>query len=231
MFICICRPWKQKILVRVNSGAYGLQKSTQPKIPKYIDTRVDVVYPVKKSSERCRMLYGKEKAKVRHLFNLILLLFMLSFVVCVESILKANILNAVCHIDIYLLLETRNLLVPVAHLVIWMLHMLNLTLPLRASLCFHGTSFITCGLNWTDVYFACGHFLFKGNDLHFWCSEKIGAASIPVCPDSFAKDQSDKCFRKMEKCSQSVLQDVIGLHLGSDKPESSNVNMVNFRSV
>ncbi|XP_039131432.1 protein downstream neighbor of Son [Dioscorea cayenensis subsp. rotundata] len=134
---------------RVNSGAYGLQKSTQPKIPKYIDTRVDVVYPVKKSSERCRMLYGKEKAK--------------------ESVSASGTFG-------------------------------NL-----------------------DVAHVESNFATKGKPL-LPC-EKIGAASIPVCPDSFAKDQSDKCFRKMEKCSQSVLQDVIGLHLGSDKPESSNVNM------
>ncbi|XP_077242997.1 downstream neighbor of Son [Tasmannia lanceolata] len=42
---------------------HGLRKPDSAKTPKYIDTRVDEVYPVKKSSAMFRMLYGKEKAK------------------------------------------------------------------------------------------------------------------------------------------------------------------------
>lgn len=43
----------------------GIKKPELLKIPKYIDTCVVDVYPVKKSSERCRVLYGKAKvAKV-----------------------------------------------------------------------------------------------------------------------------------------------------------------------
>ncbi|THU74874.1 hypothetical protein C4D60_Mb04t38000 [Musa balbisiana] len=39
-------------------------RSEQLKIPRYITTRVNEVYPVKKSSERCRVFNGDEKAKV-----------------------------------------------------------------------------------------------------------------------------------------------------------------------
>ena len=39
----------------------GIKKPESSKIPKYIDTRVDDVYPVRKSGERCRVLYGKAK--------------------------------------------------------------------------------------------------------------------------------------------------------------------------
>lgn len=44
---------------------HGLKKPESSKAPRYIDTRVDEVFPVKKSSDRFRMLYGKEKIKVR----------------------------------------------------------------------------------------------------------------------------------------------------------------------
>lgn len=40
----------------------GLKKSELSRNPRYIDTRMDEVYPVKKS--RFRMLSGKENAKV-----------------------------------------------------------------------------------------------------------------------------------------------------------------------
>ncbi|URD97052.1 downstream neighbor of Son [Musa troglodytarum] len=40
------------------------RRSEQLKIPRYITTRVNEVYPVKKSSERCRGFNGDEKAKV-----------------------------------------------------------------------------------------------------------------------------------------------------------------------
>uniref|UniRef100_A0A1D1YRV4 Protein downstream neighbor of Son n=1 Tax=Anthurium amnicola TaxID=1678845 RepID=A0A1D1YRV4_9ARAE len=43
--------------------AKGPKKTESLKIPKYIDTRVDEVYPVKKFSEGWRMLRGKEKSK------------------------------------------------------------------------------------------------------------------------------------------------------------------------
>ncbi|XP_010908162.1 uncharacterized protein [Elaeis guineensis] len=47
---------------RVSSGMNnGIKKPESSKIPKYIDTRVDDVYPVRKSGERCRVLYGKAK--------------------------------------------------------------------------------------------------------------------------------------------------------------------------
>lgn len=36
---------------------------------RYITTRVNEVYPVKKSSERCRVFNGDEKAKVGKLLN------------------------------------------------------------------------------------------------------------------------------------------------------------------
>ncbi|KAM0943594.1 hypothetical protein DsansV1_C13g0123841 [Dioscorea sansibarensis] len=138
--------WQRGIGVfSVSGGVHGLRKSTQSKLPKYIDTRVDEVYPVKKSSERCRMLFRKEKAKE----------------------------------------------------------------PVRTSGTFDDL----------DVQTVESKFATKGKPL-LPC-EKIGAANVPVCLDSFGKDQSDKCFRKMEKCSQSVLQDVVDFHLGSDKPESS----------
>lgn len=38
----------------------GLKKNDSSKVPKYVNSRVDEVYPIKKSSERCRVLYGKE---------------------------------------------------------------------------------------------------------------------------------------------------------------------------
>ncbi|KAJ8513878.1 hypothetical protein OPV22_004312 [Ensete ventricosum] len=42
----------------------AIRRSEQLKIPRYITTRVSEVYPVKKSSERCRVFNGDEKAKV-----------------------------------------------------------------------------------------------------------------------------------------------------------------------
>ncbi|CAD5176422.1 unnamed protein product [Musa acuminata subsp. malaccensis] len=42
----------------------AIRRSEQLKIPRYITTRVKEVYPVKKSSERCRVFNGDEKAKV-----------------------------------------------------------------------------------------------------------------------------------------------------------------------
>lgn len=53
------------VSARINLGATNGPNKPDIKIPKYINTRVNEVYPVKKSSERCRMLYGKERAKVR----------------------------------------------------------------------------------------------------------------------------------------------------------------------
>ncbi|XP_058105723.1 uncharacterized protein LOC131249153 [Magnolia sinica] len=41
----------------------GVKKLESSKTPKYIDTRVDEVYPVKKSSDMFRILYGKEKSR------------------------------------------------------------------------------------------------------------------------------------------------------------------------
>lgn len=50
----------------LNSGVdNGVEKSELAKAPKYIDTRVTEVYPVRKSRERCRVLCGKDKIKVR----------------------------------------------------------------------------------------------------------------------------------------------------------------------
>ncbi|KAK6942501.1 hypothetical protein RJ641_027878 [Dillenia turbinata] len=41
----------------------GLKKMDSPKIPRYIETRVDEVYPVRKSTSRLRLLAKKENAK------------------------------------------------------------------------------------------------------------------------------------------------------------------------
>ncbi|KAJ4979926.1 hypothetical protein NE237_010706 [Protea cynaroides] len=46
-----------------NKTVCGLRKTDSSKIPRYIDTRVNEVFPVRKSSDRFRVLYGKEKAK------------------------------------------------------------------------------------------------------------------------------------------------------------------------
>ncbi|KAJ0966352.1 hypothetical protein J5N97_027490 [Dioscorea zingiberensis] len=134
---------------RVNSGAYGHRKSASSKIPKYIDTRVDEVYPVKKSSERCRILNGKEKAREP------------------VTISEAS----------------------------------------------------------DDLVNAYVESNFVAKDKPLLPCDKIGAPSMAVYSDPSAKDQSDKCFRKIEKCSQNVLQNVIGLHLGSEKSDSSKVDM------
>lgn len=50
---------------RINLGVTNDPKKPESKIPKYINTRVTEVYPVKKSIERCRLLHGKERDKVR----------------------------------------------------------------------------------------------------------------------------------------------------------------------
>ncbi|XP_043714261.1 protein downstream neighbor of Son-like isoform X1 [Telopea speciosissima] len=46
-----------------NKTVGGFRKTDSAKIPRYIDTRVNEVFPVRKSSDRFRVLYGKEKAK------------------------------------------------------------------------------------------------------------------------------------------------------------------------
>ncbi|XP_068650672.1 uncharacterized protein [Aristolochia californica] len=48
----------------VSGIGQGRKKSEPSKIPKYIDTRVNDVFPVRKSSDMFRVLYGKEKNKV-----------------------------------------------------------------------------------------------------------------------------------------------------------------------
>ncbi|ONK65543.1 uncharacterized protein A4U43_C07F38180 [Asparagus officinalis] len=48
---------------RINLGPTTCRQKLESKIPKYISTRVNELYPVKKSSERCKMLHGKETAK------------------------------------------------------------------------------------------------------------------------------------------------------------------------
>ncbi|KAG9445230.1 hypothetical protein H6P81_016570 [Aristolochia fimbriata] len=53
-------PGSDGIVGRVGSGG---KKSEPSKIPKYIDTRVNDVFPVRKSSDMFRVLYGKEKSK------------------------------------------------------------------------------------------------------------------------------------------------------------------------
>lgn len=45
----------------------GAKKSEPYKPPKYINTRVDDVFPVRKSSDMFKILYAKEKSKVRFL--------------------------------------------------------------------------------------------------------------------------------------------------------------------
>ncbi|XP_020091412.1 protein downstream neighbor of Son isoform X1 [Ananas comosus] len=49
-----------------NRTADGPKKAEHLKIPKYINTRMVDVYPIKKSSERCRVLFGKENVKVQN---------------------------------------------------------------------------------------------------------------------------------------------------------------------
>ncbi|XP_042503567.1 protein downstream neighbor of Son [Macadamia integrifolia] len=46
-----------------NRKVCGIRKTDSAKIPRYIDTRVNEVFPVRKSSDRFKVLYGKEKAK------------------------------------------------------------------------------------------------------------------------------------------------------------------------
>ncbi|XP_010263111.1 PREDICTED: protein downstream neighbor of Son [Nelumbo nucifera] len=47
-----------------NTGvANNVKKSETSKVPRYIDTRVDEVFPVRKSNNRVRLLNGKEKGK------------------------------------------------------------------------------------------------------------------------------------------------------------------------
>lgn len=50
----------------LNSGVdNGVKKPESVKVPRYIDTRVNDVYPVRKSSDRFIALRGKDKVKVR----------------------------------------------------------------------------------------------------------------------------------------------------------------------
>ncbi|XP_064962945.1 uncharacterized protein LOC103974649 isoform X2 [Musa acuminata AAA Group] len=48
----------------IRRSSNAIRRSEQLKIPRYITTRVNEVYPVKKSSERCRVFNGDQKAKV-----------------------------------------------------------------------------------------------------------------------------------------------------------------------
>ncbi|PKA47118.1 hypothetical protein AXF42_Ash021566 [Apostasia shenzhenica] len=41
----------------------GMKKNESAKVPRYINTRVDDIYPVRKSTDRCKVLFGKDKAK------------------------------------------------------------------------------------------------------------------------------------------------------------------------
>ncbi|MQL81475.1 hypothetical protein Taro_013920 [Colocasia esculenta] len=54
--------------LHVADAVRGCKKPESLKIPKYIDTRVDEIYPVKKFSDRLKMLHGKEKSKDTFLF-------------------------------------------------------------------------------------------------------------------------------------------------------------------
>ena len=53
----------------IRRSSNAIRRSEQLKIPRYITTRVNEVYPVKKSSERCRVFNGDQKAKVGKLLN------------------------------------------------------------------------------------------------------------------------------------------------------------------
>ncbi|XP_038977709.1 protein downstream neighbor of Son-like isoform X4 [Phoenix dactylifera] len=135
--------WGLPPLLASDSGMNdGVKKPESLKIPKYIDTHVDDVYPVKKSSERCRVLYGKAKvAKDPSITN--------------EMSNDLANLSAAC------------------------------SFPAK------GMSLVSCG--------------------------NAAPLKNSECPGQSAKDVSDQGFRKIEKCSQNALRNVVDLHLGNEK--------------
>ncbi|XP_072987433.1 uncharacterized protein [Typha latifolia] len=130
-----------------------VRKPEASKIPKYINTRVSEVYPVKKSSERCRVLYGKEKSTVRDLDS---------------STICENLNNG-----------------------------------------------------------AASSFAIKGpSDLCALSSTNGGTLNKLESSDASLKDSGDQDFRKIEKCSQNALRNVVELHLGDEKlADSAKIDM------
>lgn len=120
----------------------GIKKLESVKVPKYINTRVDEVYPVRKSSESFRFLNGRDKIK-----------------------------DAVSSVEI-----PSNL----------------------------NTDYVA--ENFQDM-----------NNLSFLRS-KVGTSTKLESSDSSNKSIDDQLFRKIEKCSQSALRNVVEIHLGDEKP-------------
>ncbi|KAG0477092.1 hypothetical protein HPP92_013933 [Vanilla planifolia] len=118
-----------------------IKKTESAKVPRYVNMRVDEVYPVRKSSERCRLLSSKDKAKD-----------------IVGSVEESTDLDMIFDVQ-------------------------NLSEGSKASL------------------LGC----------------KAGRSIAPMLSDSFAEVVDDREFRKIEKCSQNALRNVVEVHLGNEK--------------
>ncbi|WOK97574.1 hypothetical protein Cni_G06282 [Canna indica] len=116
-----------------------IRRTQQLKIPKYINQRVNEIYPVKKSAERCRALYGDEKAKEPSTINVLTNDFPNTSAAPLPTVGQ----------------------VPIS----------------------------------------------SGNANTF---------KKPEASEQISKDTSDQGFRKIEKCSQNVLRNVVELHLGDE---------------
>jgi len=62
-------------------------------------------------------------------------------------------------------------------------------------------------------------------------SDRADSLNILERSDSSAKESGEQGFRRIEKCNQSALRNVVELHLGNEKPsDSADVDMVTIET-
>ncbi|PKU72590.1 uncharacterized protein LOC110111729 isoform X2 [Dendrobium catenatum] len=139
-----------KMLLSESGVDNGVKKPESVKVPRYIDTRVNDVYPVRKSSDRFIALRGKDKVK--------------------DVISNVQMASGQDNPFVAENFSSENI-----------------------------TSLLRC---------------------------KVGASTNLGSSDSFSKATDDQGFRKIEKCSQSALRNVVEIHLRDEKPlDSTKVDM------